>query len=99
MNIFVWAKKPEKVLFYNGNSTWKIWHTFFVFGENERKIKPFLIKIKKNAWAPKNSKKCYFTMGIQPGKSGIDFPVFEEREKKMKQFCPIIKIIVWAQKT
>ena len=33
--------KFEKVLFYNRNSTRKSRHTFFVFGEKERKTKAF----------------------------------------------------------
>ena len=38
-------------------------------------------KKRKIAWAPKYLKKCYFTIGMQQGKSGIHFPVFGERKE------------------
>ena len=40
---------------------------------------------------PKNSEKCYFTIGIQQGKFGIHFLAFGEKGTKMKQFSQQIK--------
>ena len=76
------TKQNEKVLFYNGNSTGKIWHTFACFWRRRKENEASLAKNRKKSLGHKKLEKVLFYNGNSTGKIWHTFSCFWRKRKE-----------------